>query len=131
MKPSSDISIVSASRTTEQTEGSCVPVIEIQQSTPMTEQFTPWDSAEYLRTDEEIAAYLDACFEEAGADAGFIIRALETVARAKGLDAAAERAGPAPAQLRDLFAANSSTPFGDVSRIFAVLGIGLHADKAV
>ncbi len=96
----------------------------------MTEPFTPWDSAEYLRTDEDIAAYLDACFEEAGADAGFIIRALETIARAKGVDAVAERAGLAPAQLRDLLAADSSTPFGEVLRIFAALGIRLHADKA-
>ena len=25
---------------------------------------TPWDSAEYLKTDEDIAAYLDAVLEE-------------------------------------------------------------------
>ena len=96
----------------------------------MTEQLTPWGTAEYLETDEEIAAYLDACFEEAGADAGFIIRALETVAREKGIDAVSERAGLAPAQLRDLLAADSSTPFGEVLRILTAVGIRLHAAKA-
>ncbi|HBG95046.1 MAG TPA: putative addiction module antidote protein [Chromatiaceae bacterium] len=92
----------------------------------MTEQFTPWDSTEYLQTDEDI----DACFEEAGADAGFIIRALETVARAKGLDAVAERAGLAPDRLRSLLGADSSPPFGEVLRVIDALGIRLHADKA-
>jgi probable addiction module antidote protein len=96
----------------------------------MTEQFTPWDSAEYLQTDEDIAAYLDACFEEAGADAGFIMRALETVARAKGMSAVADRAGLEPEQLRALLRADSSPPFGEVLRVIDALGIRLHADKA-
>jgi len=96
----------------------------------MTEQFTPWDSAEYLQTDEDIAAYLDACFEEAGADAGFIMRALATVARAKGIDTVAERAGLTPDQLRVLLQAESSPPFGEVLRVIEALGIRLHADKA-
>jgi probable addiction module antidote protein len=96
----------------------------------MTEQFTPWDSAEYLQTDEDIAAYLDACFEEAGADAGFIMRALGTVARAKGIDTVAERAGLAPDQLCVLLQAESSPPFGEVLRVIEALGIRLHADKA-
>ena len=96
----------------------------------MTEQFTHWDPAEYLQTDEDIAAYLDACFEEAGADAGFIIRALETVARAKGIDAVAERAGLAPDQLRNLLGADSSPEFSAVLRVLDALGIRLHADKA-
>ena len=96
----------------------------------MTEQFTPWDSTQYLKTDEDIAAYLDACFEEAGADAGFIIRALETVARAKGMDVVAERAGLAPAQLNALLGADSSPPFREVLRVIEALGIRLHADRA-
>ncbi len=97
----------------------------------MTEQFTPWDSAEYLQTDEDIAAYLDGCFEEAGADnAGFILRALETVARAKGIDAVAERAGLSPDQLRRLLGAESSSEFSAVLRVLAALDIRLHVGKA-
>lgn len=96
----------------------------------MTEQFTRWDSAQYLKTDEDIAAYLDACFEEAGADAGFIIRALDTVVRAKGMPAVAARAGLAPEQLNALFGADSSPAFGEILRVIDALGIRLHADKA-
>ncbi len=44
-----------------------------------------WDSAEYLKTDEDMAHYLDACLEEAGDDAAFIAKALGNIARAKGM----------------------------------------------
>jgi probable addiction module antidote protein len=46
---------------------------------------TPFDVAEHLGTPEEMAAYLEACFEEAGDDAAFIARALGNIARAKGM----------------------------------------------
>lgn len=44
-----------------------------------------WDSAEHLKTDEDIVLYLEACLEEAGDDAAFIAKALGTIARAKGM----------------------------------------------
>jgi probable addiction module antidote protein len=46
---------------------------------------TTWDSAEHLRTDEEMAAYLDACLEEAGDDPRFIVHAFGVIARARGM----------------------------------------------
>lgn len=44
-----------------------------------------WDSAEHLKTYEDMAIYLEACFEEAGDDAEFIAKALGNIARAKGM----------------------------------------------
>ena len=44
-----------------------------------------WDSAEHLKTDEDIALYLEACIDEAGTDDAFIAKALGTIARAKGM----------------------------------------------
>ena len=44
-----------------------------------------WDSAEHLNTDEDMAAYLEACLQEAGDDAAFIAKALGNIARAKGM----------------------------------------------
>ena len=41
---------------------------------------TGYDVAEHLRTPEEMAAYLDACLEEPGADAAFIAKATTSVA---------------------------------------------------
>ena len=47
---------------------------------------TRWDSAEHLKTEEDIRFYLEACLEEAGDDPAFIVHALGVVARArKGL----------------------------------------------
>ena len=46
---------------------------------------SPYDVAEHLRTPEEMAAYLDACLEEADGDAAFIAKALGNIARAKGM----------------------------------------------
>lgn len=37
---------------------------------------TRYDVADHLRTPEEIAAYFDACLEEADGDAAFIAKAL-------------------------------------------------------
>ena len=44
-----------------------------------------WDSAEHLKTEEDMALYLEACLQEAGDDAAFIAKALGTIARAKGM----------------------------------------------
>jgi len=54
---------------------------------------TPYDSAEYLKTDEDMAMYLEACLEEAGDDAAFIAKALGTIARAKGMTQLAKDTG--------------------------------------
>ena len=46
----------------------------------------PYDVAETLRSPEEMAAYLEACMEEADGDAAFIAKAFTDLARA--IDAA-------------------------------------------
>ena len=54
---------------------------------------TRYDVAEHLRTPEEMAAYLEACLEEANGDAAFIAKALGDIARAKGMSQVARDAG--------------------------------------
>jgi len=54
---------------------------------------TRYDVAEHLRTPEEMAAYLEACLEEANGDAAFIAKALGNIARAKGMAQVARDAG--------------------------------------
>jgi len=46
---------------------------------------TLYDVTEHLRTPEEITANLEAVLEEAGGDSAFIAKALEDIARAKGM----------------------------------------------
>ena len=43
---------------------------------------TRYEVTEHLRNPEEMAAYLEACLEEAGDDAAFIAKALGDIARA-------------------------------------------------
>ncbi|MDO9271511.1 MAG: hypothetical protein Q7T94_00650 [Rugosibacter sp.] len=40
-----------------------------------------WDVVEHLKTDEDIALYLDACLKEAGDDAAFIAKARGDIMR--------------------------------------------------
>ena len=51
----------------------------------MTLATTHWDSAEHLKTEEDIQLYLEACLEEAGDDPAFIVHALGVVARARNM----------------------------------------------
>lgn len=44
-----------------------------------------WDSAEHLKTEEDMALYFEACLQEAGDDAAFLAKALGNIAHAKGM----------------------------------------------
>lgn len=52
----------------------------------MTLPTTRWDPAEYLKTDEDIQRYLEACLKEAGDDPAVIVRALGVIARARNMN---------------------------------------------
>ncbi len=49
----------------------------------MTINTTQWDSAEYLKTEEDMLLYLEACLEEAGEDLAFIAHALGVINRSR------------------------------------------------
>lgn len=49
----------------------------------MTVKLSRWDSAEYLKTEEDIQAYLEAVLEEGGDDPAYIIHALGAAAVVK------------------------------------------------
>jgi probable addiction module antidote protein len=51
----------------------------------------PWDAAQYLKTEKDIAAYLEAVFEEG--DPALVAAALGDLARAKGMTKIARKAG--------------------------------------
>lgn len=51
----------------------------------MTIKLRKWDSAEHLKTEQDMQAYLQACIEESNNDAAFIAKALGNIARAKGM----------------------------------------------
>ncbi|WP_130911772.1 transcriptional regulator [Pseudomonas sp. Sample_9] len=49
----------------------------------MIEKFTRWNSADFLLTDADLKDYLEACMDEARGDDRFIVKARETIERAR------------------------------------------------
>jgi probable addiction module antidote protein len=90
-------------------------------------QLKRWDSAEHLRSDEDMAAYLDACLEEAGDDAAFVAQALGNIARARGMSALAKDAGLGRESLYKALSSEGNPSFATVLRVTRALGIRLHA----
>ena len=88
---------------------------------------TPFDVAEHLRTPEEMAAYLEACFEEAGDDAAFIAQALGNIARAKGMSQIARDSGLSRESLYKALSGDRNPSFDTILKVIHALGIKLHA----
>jgi probable addiction module antidote protein len=87
-----------------------------------------YDVAEHLRTPEEMAAYLEACLEEANGDAAFIAKALGDIARAKGMAQVARDAGLSRESLYKALSGERSLGFDTILKVVAALGLKLHAD---
>ncbi|MGT3216483.1 addiction module antidote protein [Yersinia enterocolitica] len=89
-----------------------------------------WDSAEYLKNDEDIAAYLDACIEEGGDDAAFIAKALGNIARAKGMTQLSRDTGIGRESLYKALSGDCNPSFGTVLKVMKALGVRLHTTVA-
>ncbi len=87
----------------------------------------PYYVAEYLRTPEEMAAYLDACIEESEGDAAFIAKALGDIARAQGMSKVARDAGVSRESLYKALSGDRSPDFSTVLKVTRALGVKLHA----
>jgi probable addiction module antidote protein len=86
-----------------------------------------YDVAEHLRTPREMAAYLEACLEEAGGDASFIAKALGDIARAKGMTQVARDAGLSRESLYKALSGDRNPDFSTILKVVNALGISLHA----
>jgi probable addiction module antidote protein len=92
---------------------------------------THYDVAEHLRTPEEMAAYLEACLEEAKGDAAFIAKALGDIARAKGMSQVARDAGLSRESLYKALSGERSPGFDTILKVIEALGLKLHAQAAL
>lgn len=97
---------------------------------PTKTKTTPYDVAEHLRTPDEMAAYLDAWFEEAPDDAAGIARALGDIARAKGMTQVAKDAGLSRESLYRALSAEGNPSFATILKVARALGVKLHAEAA-
>src|ERR1044071_6850640 len=88
---------------------------------------TRYDVAEHLRTPEEMAAYLEACLEEARGDAAFIAKALGDIARAKGMAQVARDAGLSRESLHKALSGERRPGCDPILKVVEALGLMLHA----
>ena len=89
---------------------------------------TRYDVGEYLRTPEEMAAYLEACLEEANGDAAFVAKALGNIARAKGMTQVARDACVSLESLFKALSGERSPGFDTILTVVSALGLKLHAE---
>jgi probable addiction module antidote protein len=81
-----------------------------------------YDVAEHLRTPEEMAAYLEACLEEADGDAAFVAKALGDIARAKGMTQVARDAGLSRESLYKALSGERTPSFDTILKVVGCPG---------
>lgn len=88
---------------------------------------TPYDTADYLKTEEDRALYFDACLEEAGDDPVFIAKALGNIARARGMTQLAKETGLDRERLDNALSGQGNPSFATILKVTRALGLKLHA----
>ena len=88
---------------------------------------TTWDVVEHLKTEEDMAQYLEACLEEAGDDAAFIAKALGNIARARGMSQLAKDTGLGRESLYKALSGEGNPSFATILKVAHALGLKLHA----
>ncbi|MBN9534002.1 MAG: putative addiction module antidote protein [Alphaproteobacteria bacterium] len=83
----------------------------------------PWDSAESLKTEEDIANYLEAVFEDG--DPALIAYALGVVARAKGMAKIAKKTGLGRESLYKALSKDGNPKIDTVLKVVHALGLKL------
>jgi probable addiction module antidote protein len=90
-----------------------------------------WDSAEHLKTEEDMALYLQTCLEEAGDDAAFIAAALGTIAKARGMSQLARDTGLGRESLYKALSGEGNPSFATILKVVNALGLKLSAQTSV
>jgi probable addiction module antidote protein len=85
----------------------------------------PWDAAEHLETEEDMAAYLEAALEEG--DASLVAAALGDIARAKGMTVIARETGLGRESLYKALSPEGNPEFATVLKVVRSLGLRLYA----
>lgn len=84
---------------------------------------TRWDSANYLKTERDIANYLEAVFEDG--DPALIAHSLGVVARARGMAQVAKKAGLGRESLYKALSEDGNPKLETIVKIMRALGFKL------
>jgi probable addiction module antidote protein len=89
----------------------------------------PWNAAEHLKTEEDMATYLEAALEDG--DPALAAAALGDIARAKGMSQFARETGLGRESLYKALSPDGNPEFSTVLKVVRALGIRLHASADV
>lgn len=95
----------------------------------MTEEFSSYDSADYLSDFGDAAAYLAATLEQ-GDDPALVAQALGTIARSGNLSELARQVGMSREGLYKALSADGNPSFATIVKVTKALGLRLHFDSA-
>jgi probable addiction module antidote protein len=87
---------------------------------------TPFDAADYLETEEDVAAYLTEAL--ATGDTAVVALALGAIARARGMTRIARATGLSRESLYRALSADGNPEFATVLRILDAMGLRLTAE---
>ena len=92
----------------------------------MAERSTRFDSADYLKTDEDMALYFEICTADDPGDGSLIRSALGTIARARGMTQLARDTGISRDGLYTALSAEGNPSFATVLKVARALGLTLQ-----
>jgi probable addiction module antidote protein len=92
----------------------------------MNETFSRWDAATHLKTEEDIAAYIEAALEDG--DSTVIAMALGDIARARGMTQLAKDTGLGRESLYKSLSGEVSPNFDTILKVAKALGLKFHVE---
>lgn len=95
--------------------------------TTETKKATKWDSAEFLTTEEDMVAYLNAALEDG--DTSVIVAALGDIARSKGMTQLSRETGITRDGLYKALSPTGNPSFATVQRVVRAFGLKLDVSR--
>jgi probable addiction module antidote protein len=86
-----------------------------------------FDTARYLTSEEDMAAYLEAALAEG--DPALVVQALGTIAKARGMAKIAKDSGLRRESLYKALSPEGNPEFTTVLKVVKALGLQLHAES--
>lgn len=86
-------------------------------------KFSRYDTADYLKTEEDIAAYLEVVMEDGADDPGLVAHALGVVARARNMSQLARETGMTREGLYKALSSDGNPSFATIAKVAKALGL--------
>ncbi|TAL25892.1 MAG: putative addiction module antidote protein [Nitrospirae bacterium] len=91
-------------------------------------KITKWDAAEHLKTEKDMAVYLEAAIEDG--DPAVISAAIGDVARAKGMSRIARKTGLGRESLYKALSPDGNPEFATIVKVVRALGLKFHIEAS-